>query len=271
MDRPGTTPIADLPLGGLPPSSVGDIPLSSNRIRVPGGDAGTNNSDAAAIRYNCRIDGALASGDYDAYAFDFEGGTFRARSESNLDLVADLIRASDGETLARSGTESQAFTFDGPLDAGRYILTIRVMYHAGAGPYDVVLGEPGGCVVEETATATAEPVAPTPSPTPNPTLGLQLEPATGQYANIGMRVVSVEPDGNAARAGIRPGDVILSIDQRPLRSASDAQSIVLNADRQFDVLALRDGRVWTTSIGAAAETNDPAGGGLGGLLDRLLR
>jgi hypothetical protein len=424
MDRPGTTPVADLPLGGRPPSPGGDIPLSSNRILVPGGDAGTNNNDAARIPYNCRIDGALARGDYDAYTFEHSGGTFRASSEGNLDLVADLIRASDGETLARSGVDTPQFNIEGDLDAGRYILTLRVMHHAGAGPYGVILGNPGSCIVEETATASSEPVAPGPGaadqenlalnkatsqssvgpwsrsqdpavdsqgavdgstspwgfhtneeenpwwqvdlgqlsaideigvfnrsdgyqdrartvrvllssngndwqqiyahdgtafdaltipvndrqarfvrlqlnerqwfhlgevtvlgvpvtagqptplssvPTPNPTLGLQLEPATGAYANIGMRVVAVDPDGNAARAGVRPDDVILSIDRQPLRNASATQAIVLSPGRELDVVAVRDGRIWTTSIGAPIETTDPVREGLGNLFDRLLQ
>ena len=168
---PSATPITDLPLGGNRPPER-NIPLSSDRIRVPGGDAGTNNSEAAAIRYNCRIDGALARGDYDAYAFEFGGGTFRAHSESDLDLVADLIRASDGEVLGRSGVDTTAFTFDGPLEAGRYILQVRVMRHAGAGPYHVILGNPGGCVVEETASASAQPVTSGPGPSTGGNLAL---------------------------------------------------------------------------------------------------
>lgn len=40
---PPTTPVTDLPLGGNRPP-VRDIPLSSDRIRAPGGDAGTNNA-----------------------------------------------------------------------------------------------------------------------------------------------------------------------------------------------------------------------------------
>jgi S1-C subfamily serine protease len=86
-----------------------------------------------------------------------------------------------------------------------------------------------------------------------------------------MRVVNVDPNGNAARASVRPGDVILSIDRQPLRSASDVQGIVLSPGRELDVVAVRDGRIWTTSIGATVETADPVREGLGNLFDRLLQ
>lgn len=156
---PSATPIADIPLGGRPP--VSDIPLASDQTLVPGGDAGTNNNDAAAIPYNCRIDGAIASGDYDAFTFNFPGGAFRAASQGDLNLVADLIRASDGATLARHGTETQQFLIEGDLPADRYILTLRVMFHAGAGDYGVTLGAPGACAVRDLATATGPAGIPT--------------------------------------------------------------------------------------------------------------
>lgn len=213
---------------------------AADRIVVPGGDAGTNNTEAAAIRYNCRINGALAQGDYDAFAFDFPGGEFLAESSGTLNLVADLIRASDGEVLARSGVDTTQFRIDGPLDAGRYILQIRVMQHAGAGPYSVALGAPGACVVEETATATGGRPA---ASTADLTLGIQTEPGTGSFTGIGVRVVSVTPGGNAERAGLRAGDVILSIDRKPAGTLGDARGALLQTGRAVPVVVARNDRV----------------------------
>lgn len=220
---------------------------AADRIVVPGGDAGTNNTEAAAIRYNCRINGALAQGDYDAFAFDFPGGEFLAESSGTLNLVADLIRASDGEVLARSGVDTTQFRIDGPLEAGRYILQIRVMQHAGAGPYSVALGAPGACVVEETATATGSRPA---APAADLSLGVQTEPGTGSFTGIGIRVVSVTPGGNAERAGLRAGDVILSIDRRPAGTLGDARGALLQAGRAVPVVVARNDRVIAFDVSA---------------------
>lgn len=241
--RPGTDIVGTLKdklLGGSP---------GGDRIVVPGGDAGTTNNDAAAIRYHCRINGALAQGDYDAYAFDFPGGDFRAESSGSLNLVADLIRASDGEMLARSGVDTQQFLIDGPLPAGRYILQVRVMHHAGGGPYSVMLGQPGACVVEETATGTGSSST---SQVPDATLGLQVEPATGTFANIGLRVTSVTRGGNAERAGLRVGDVMLSIDQTPMRSPADGRAFTLAPGRTVSVVVVRNDRVIALEVGVAS-------------------
>lgn len=251
---PGTTPSTpparpgrDV-VGALKDKLLGGS-RGGDRIVVPGGDAGTNNTEAAAIRYHCRINGALAQGDYDAYAFDFPGGDFRAESSGNLNLVADLIRASDGEMLARSGVDTQQFLIEGPLPAGRYILQVRVMHHAGAGPYSVMLGQPGACVVEETATGTG---ATSSAPPADPTLGLQLEPASGTFTNIGLRVTSVTRGGNAERAGLRAGDIVLSIDRTPVRSPAEGQAFALSPGRTVPVVVVRNDRVIALDVGMAS-------------------
>lgn len=213
---------------------------SSDRLVVPGGDAGTNNTEAAVIRYNCRVAGALAKGDYDAYTFEFPGGEFLAESAGTLNLVADLIRASDGEVLARSGVDTTQFRIDGPLDAGRYILQVRVMNHAGAGPYTVTLGTPGACVVEETAERTG---GGAPAAGPDLSLGVQVEPGSGTFTGIGVRVVSLVSGGNAERAGLRAGDVILSVDRAPVRGVPEAQNLRLPAGRSVPVVVVRNDRV----------------------------
>ena len=128
-------------------------PGKKKHFTIIGGDAGNQNSSAAKIPYNCSISGVLTKGDYDFFIFDYPGGTFRVYSEPGLNLVTDLIRASDGKVLAQSGVDTEQFLIEGDLSAGQYILAVRVMHHAGAGPYRVVLGTPGDCTVKETAEA----------------------------------------------------------------------------------------------------------------------
>jgi hypothetical protein len=112
------------------------------------GDAGTSNMEAARISYGCRVDGTLRQGDYDNFAFYFPGGAFRARSAGGLDLVADLID-SQGQRVACSGVDTPQFDPQGNYPAGQYYLIVRVMHHAGAGPYQVQLGPDTGCLVSE--------------------------------------------------------------------------------------------------------------------------
>ncbi len=56
------------------------------------------------------------------------------------------------------------------------------------------------------------------------------------------RVDSVQPNSAAAAAGFQPGDLVLSIDGRPIQSFSDLQRIVsVNAGRTLDVVVDRGG------------------------------
>lgn len=54
----------------------------------------------------------------------------------------------------------------------------------------------------------------------------------------------VEPDSVAARAGLRPGDVLVSLDHRSLSSPEELRSIVeeLPTDRAIPLRLYRDGR-----------------------------
>jgi len=61
-------------------------------------------------------------------------------------------------------------------------------------------------------------------------VGLALRPLTPELAERlgvapgthGLVISSVRPDAAAARAGLRPGDVLLSVDRRPVANARDA-------------------------------------------------
>ena len=63
-------------------------------------------------------------------------------------------------------------------------------------------------------------------------------------------ITSVEPDSNAADAGLRPGDVIVEINRQAVRNADDA--VALSEKAKTEQLLLR---VWRSS----------GGGGRGGM------
>jgi len=122
-------------------------PLAKPGTRIA--DAGSQNTSAAFVPYSCRIQGHVRQGDYDSFAFDFPGGQLRAVSYQGLNLVADLIRATDGAVLQRHGVDTGPFSLSANVPAGRYIIQVRVMHHAGAGPYVIDLGQPSSCQISE--------------------------------------------------------------------------------------------------------------------------
>ncbi|MBB3330089.1 serine protease Do [Halomonas campaniensis] len=74
----------------------------------------------------------------------------------------------------------------------------------------------------------------------------ELEGAEREQLGIegGVRVRDVDPGGAAAAAGIRPGDVLVSIDHRAVSSAGELMALVdeLPSDRAVPVRLFRDGR-----------------------------
>lgn len=70
-----------------------------------------------------------------------------------------------------------------------------------------------------------------------------LEPQTRQQFRIpprvkGALISNVEPDSAAARAGLRPGDVILEINKRPVRSAQDAVDLTTKTESRKTLVKL---------------------------------
>jgi serine protease Do len=67
----------------------------------------------------------------------------------------------------------------------------------------------------------------------------------------GVLVVSVDPNSNSARAGLRSGDVLMQIDQNPVRTAKDA--VDLSEKAKGDIIRLR---IWRQTSGRAGGTRE---------------
>jgi serine protease Do len=93
----------------------------------------------------------------------------------------------------------------------------------------------------------APPLTPaTTTPTPkasNVELGITVKPLTpalaaqlGSSANEGMVIATIERNSPAARSGLRPGDLITSIDQQPIGNRKQFQAALEKADLRKGVL-----------------------------------
>jgi lysophospholipase L1-like esterase len=112
----------------------------------PGGvtvvpEIGQGYAQALQVRYPSVLAAQMGEKDYDTVLFDFPGGSFRAWTNSKLNLVADLLDA-QGTMITRAiGANLQ---FNQSLPPGRYGIIVRVMNYAGTGPYELVLGSESG-------------------------------------------------------------------------------------------------------------------------------
>lgn len=66
----------------------------------------------------------------------------------------------------------------------------------------------------------------------------------------GVRIARVDPTGQAAAAGIRPGDVLISIGQQPIESPDQLKEMLSNLpdDQTLPVLINREGRAYYVTI-----------------------
>jgi serine protease Do len=67
----------------------------------------------------------------------------------------------------------------------------------------------------------------------------------------GVLVVNVDPNSNSAEAGLRSGDVLIQIDQKPVQTAKDAEDLSKKA--QGDTIRLR---IWSRPSGRTGGTRD---------------
>jgi S1-C subfamily serine protease len=84
-------------------------------------------------------------------------------------------------------------------------------------------------------------------------------PKNSDGANLldraGVTVTSVEPDSSAARAGLKVGDVITTLNAAPLRQSSDLyiKTMVLRAGEVVALDVIRDGRPMVVQATLAAQ------------------
>ncbi len=66
----------------------------------------------------------------------------------------------------------------------------------------------------------------------------------------GLRITEVDPDSGAAAQGIRPGDVLLRINSRPISDAASLQAAVLstNVGELAELVIYRSGRQITLQV-----------------------
>jgi S1-C subfamily serine protease len=95
-------------------------------------------------------------------------------------------------------------------------------------------------------------VAGTPAPLPP-----RLAERAGQP--VGLRIMEVVPDGPAARAGIRAGDLMLTADGRPVPSAQALQRLTLAEaiGRQIPVTVARNGALVDVLLTPAELVTEP--------------
>ncbi len=75
-------------------------------------------------------------------------------------------------------------------------------------------------------------------------------PEADRQRMVGAVIVRIAPGGSADAAGLKPGDVITRIGDRPIRRASDVTSAVhmYRVGERFDVAVLREGRRRTLAM-----------------------
>ncbi|KWE55815.1 Do family serine endopeptidase [Burkholderia sp. MSMB2157WGS] len=80
----------------------------------------------------------------------------------------------------------------------------------------------------------------------------------------GALITMIEPDGPAARAGLKAGDVVLAVDGKPVAESADLLGMVaaMRAGRQTDLLVWRAGRAMhvIATVGAFDSGTASAGG-----------
>lgn len=107
-------------------------------------------------------------------------------------------------------------------------------------------------------------------------LGVTVQNLTPELAkaldisqNEGAVVGSVTPDSGADKAGIKPGDVIIAVNDKPVNSTRDLVNTIglLRVNEEVKLTLLRDGK----RLDLSAEVGDPAeaGGGTGGVHPKL--
>ena len=86
--------------------------------------------------------------------------------------------------------------------------------------------------------------------------GLRLGQPTGGIESPGVPIREVLPDSPAARAGLKPGDVLTTLDDRWTTSVADAYAAAADVPpgRDASVVILRDGKEQVLTVRPADGT-----------------
>ncbi|HJU17737.1 MAG TPA: DegQ family serine endoprotease [Stellaceae bacterium] len=146
-------------------------------------------------------------------------------------------------------------------------LTLEVVRNGNNKTLTATVGEMPRSQQEASAEETPES-----SRAPASTLGLQLEPLTRELRQDlhvpkdvnGVVVAHVAGDSPAMALGIRPGDVIVSVDQKPVTSPQQAAKQLKEAARRGNVLLLLNRHGTNEFVGLSVQGNGTAGSSRGG-------
>lgn len=94
-------------------------------------------------------------------------------------------------------------------------------------------------------------------------LNPDLAEAFGIENQFGAIVNSVMADSPAQQAGLQPGDIIVSIDSKPVRAASDVRNHIgllpVGEQVSFEILRAGEKKTLTTKVASSKDWNDNAG------------
>jgi len=135
--------------------------------------------------------------------------------------VNDVILSVDGKPVRDAGSLRAAIGLRRPGER----VSLGILRDGREQTIEATLGE-----AQEAARLLTE------TPRPASFFGVELAPAEGE----GLVVANVEPGSLAERRGLRPGDVILRVNQQPVATPADANAAVEDADTI--VLEIRRGR-----------------------------
>jgi len=98
-----------------------------------------------------------------------------------------------------------------------------------------------------------------------PYIGVYLQDITKELASYldlnsteGALIRYVVPDSPAEKAGLRQGDVILKINNKPIKSSSDVSDIVSNTEigQKLELLIYRNGRTKSVTVTVGKKPNE---------------
>jgi serine protease Do len=142
----------------------------------------------------------------------------------------DVIAQVNGQPIARSGELSSIIGMSSPGEK----VKLKVWRDRSWHDIEVKLGaaeDPGTPVAQADNASGAQ-------------LGLALRPLTReerQLAKVDQGLLVENAGGAAARAGIEPGDVLLSVNGKPVQSVEQVRSVLQGRPKSVALLVQRDG------------------------------